>query len=159
MRPPSLRMAITTSHLLRVASASAAAISFLASSSVSAGFIRIRVFPLVPLVSSLGRGPKRSSVEALGERFVQNLLGLSRDTGDDLAGGEDVGDEAGILSHREHGLLGVAVATGSLQGGVSIRTALPQRPFPSGPARDEAIASGARHRARPDDTGRNIRDL
>src|SRR5215470_2047686 len=98
MRPPSLRMAITTSHLLRVASASAAAISFLASSSVSAGFIRIRVFPLVPLVSSLGRGPKRSSVEALGERFVQNLLGLSRDTGDDLAGGENVVDEAGILS-------------------------------------------------------------
>src|SRR5262245_46745477 len=139
MRPPSLRMAITTSHLLRVASASAAAISFLASSSVSAGFIRIRLFPLVSL---LGRGPKRSSVEALGERFVQNLLGLSRDTGDDLAGGENVVDEAGILSHRENGLLGVAVATSSLQGGVSIRTALPQRPFPSGPARDEAIASG-----------------
>src|SRR5262245_50918527 len=39
IRPPSLRMAITTSHLLRAASASAAAIIFLASSSVITGFI------------------------------------------------------------------------------------------------------------------------
>jgi hypothetical protein len=41
IRPPSLRMAITTSHLLRAASASAAAIIVLASASVIAGFIRI----------------------------------------------------------------------------------------------------------------------
>jgi hypothetical protein len=47
IRPPSLRMAITTSHLLRTASASAAAISFLASSSVIAGFIRMSSSPLL----------------------------------------------------------------------------------------------------------------
>jgi hypothetical protein len=54
--PASLRMAITTSHLLRAASASAAAISLLASSSVIAGFIRMAC-PLLFLLACFAAGP------------------------------------------------------------------------------------------------------
>src|SRR5262245_33764515 len=69
MRPPSLRMAITTSQLLRAASASAAASIVLASSSVIAGLVRMsspRFHGLSRSAVTLTSEPDRSSPNPVG---------------------------------------------------------------------------------------------
>ncbi len=84
------------------------------------------------------------------------LLRLPRNARDDLAGAWDVVDEARVLPHRQRSFIDIAGIARRPELGNRLGTMLPQRPFPSGPALDELVASRARHRARPDQARRNI---
>src|SRR5262245_48699390 len=87
--------------------------------------------------------------EQVRQPLRQDLLGLARDTADDLARRQDLVDQAGILSHRQHGLVDVAALARRLHAGERLRAIAAQGPLPARPAIDETVAARARHRARP----------
>src|SRR5262249_8071782 len=85
----------------------------------------------------------RSRREKPWNAFRQDLLRLRGDTPDDLAGRWNIVNEAGVLSHGERGFVGITGFARGLHLRISRGLILAQRPFASGPARDEAIAARA----------------
>src|SRR5262249_44880527 len=86
-------------------------------------------------------------------------FGLGDEAADDLGGGQDFVDQAGVLADEEGSPVGVAGLERAAHARTDLRAAGAQLRLASGPGLDQLGAPDPRERAGPDPSARDVRNL